>query len=359
MASHLMAGLSRSHEVAAASLYPSVNSPIEHRLRRVGVTLWQLGKRPGFDPRMFGALDRLIREMQPQVLHSHMSVLRYALPALLRHHVPVAVHTLHNLAEHESDTFGRFLQWFAFRRRCVLPIAISREVASSVKRVYGLESHAVVPNGIPVNKYAGSLADRISWRNKERFPDDAVLFTCVGRLEPQKNPAMLVRAFASLNDSRAHLVMLGQGSLREWLVSYIRELGLEQRVHLLGHRPEVRECLAGSDVFVLSSNWEGNPLAVMEAMAAGLPVVGTTVGGVPELVESGRQGFLVAPEDHRAFSTAMQILLGDAKKRAGMGDAARIRATEAFDVEQMVQSYAGIYRNALAENVRQAYVAAA
>jgi glycosyltransferase involved in cell wall biosynthesis len=205
MAADLMTGICRSRNVAVASLYASQNSTIEHRLAGAGIPLWHLGKHGGFDPRMFAALDRVVRRTRPHVVHTHMSVLRYALPGLLLRGVPVVIHTLHNLAEHETDAFGRFVNWFAFRGR-VLPVAISQEVASSMRRVYGLDCHAIVPNGIPVERYRGSPEDRIRWRARERFARDAVLFTCVGRLEPQKNPMMLLRAFATLDDPRAHLV---------------------------------------------------------------------------------------------------------------------------------------------------------
>jgi glycosyltransferase involved in cell wall biosynthesis len=351
MAAHLMTGISRSRNVAAASLYPSQNSTIENRLRGAGIPLWHLGKHDGFDPRMFAALDRVVRRTRPHVVHTHMSVLRYALPGLLLRAVPVVIHTLHNLAEHETDAFGRLVNWFAFRGR-VLPIAISQEVAASMKRVYRLDCHAIVPNGIPVERYRGSPEDRIRWRARERFAQDAVLFTCVGRLEPQKNPLMLLRAFAALDDPRAHLVMLGEGSLRDELITFIRERELGERVHLLGKRMDIPECIAASDVFALSSNWEGNPLAVMEAMAGGLPVIGTSVGGVPELVRSGQHGFLVSPGNDTAFADAMRILLNNVDKRLAMAEAARVHAEQAFDVEGMVRGYTAIYESALAGALR-------
>jgi glycosyltransferase involved in cell wall biosynthesis len=350
-ASYLMVALSEWHDVAGVCLYPSMNSSIESRLLQANIPVWHLGKRTGFDPKLFKSLDRVLKEVRPHVVHTHLSVLRYALPGLRRRRVPVVVHTLHNLAEHETDAFGRVVQWFAFRR-AVLPVAISREVAASVKRVYGVECKAMVPNCIPVENYRRSLADRVRWREKERFDRNAILFTCVGRLEPQKNPLLLVQAFAALNNPRIHLIMLGEGSLREQLAVYIREHGLERRVHLLGKRNEVPECLAASDVFVLSSNWEGNPLAVMEAMAAGLPVVATAVGGVPELVESGQQGILVPPGDCAAFTDAMRTLLNDPEKRMAMANAAHARATAAFNVERMAQGYESIYRAALTASGR-------
>src|SRR5258708_5507156 len=192
MAGHLMVGLSESHDVAAAGLYPAMNTPIEERLTQARIPLWNLGKRTGFDPRMFSALDRVFKEFQPDVVHTHMSVLRYALPGLLRRRVPVVVHTLHNVAAHETDAVGRLLQWFAFRQR-VIPVAVSREVVASFKGEYGLECTAMHPNCIPVGHYRRSPADRFRWRDEERFERDAILFTCVGRLEPQKNPLLLVK----------------------------------------------------------------------------------------------------------------------------------------------------------------------
>ena len=355
LAGHLMVGLSESHDVTAVGLYPAMNTSIEHKLRRAHIPIWHLGKRPGFDPRLYFALDRVLKQVRPQIVHTHLSVLRYALPALLRRRVPLVVHTLHNLAEHEADAFGRMVQRFAFRR-AVLPVAISREVAASVKRVYGRECAAMIPNCIPVENYRRNVADGIRWRERERFDRDAILFTCVGRLEPQKNPRLLVEAFATIDDPRAHLVMLGEGSLRDELVEYIRKRRLS-RVHLLGKRSEVKECLAASDVFVLSSNWEGNPLAVMEAMAAGLPVIGTMAGGVPELVESGQQGFIVPLGDCVGFANAMRTLLNNPELRAAMGNAACEHATAAFNVDRMAQGYASLYRKAL--NISQGAFAVA
>jgi len=341
-----MVGLSQSHDVIGAGLYPAMNSSIEAKLAQASIPLWHLGKRPGFDPSLFSALDQVFKKVRPHVVHTHLSVLRYALPGLLRRRVPVVVHTLHNLAQYENDAFGRFLQWFAFRR-AVLPVAISREVAASVKRVYGIECNALVPNCIPVAQYSRTEADRICWREKEGFRQDVIVFTSVARLDPQKNPFLLVQSFAALNDPRTHLVMIGDGTLRSKVAAYIRGCDLEQRVHLLGKRGDIPECLAASDAFVLSSDWEGNPLAVMEAMAAGLPVIATAVGGVPELVASGVEGILVPAGNSAALTDALRSLAGDSSRRSEMARAARTKAMSAFNVDRMAQGYAKLYREAL------------
>lgn len=343
MATHLMIGLAASHTVGAVGLLPYSDNAVERRLQNAGIPKWHLNKRPGFDMRMFGALSRVFREFQPDVVHTHMAVQRYVFPVLLRSRVPAAIHTIHNLARHETDSVGRVVHWFAFRNR-VVPVAISREVAASVQRVYGLACNAVVPNCIPVERYQPNDRDRQEWRARFHLGPEAVVFTCVGRLVAQKNPLLLMEAFAQVKDPRAHLVLLGEGPLAGEVAQYAKARALTDRVHLLGKQDCVPQMLAASDVFVLSSDWEGNPLAVMEAMAAGLPVVATAVGGVPELVASGEQGFLVPAGDAPAFASAMQTLLGDSELRRAMAAAAGARACREFTLERMVRGYEELYR---------------
>jgi glycosyltransferase involved in cell wall biosynthesis len=347
MAGDLMAALSERHEVAALSLYGLTGSVMEGRLRRAGVSLYQLGKRAGFDPSVFMGLDRVVREWHPHVVHTHLYVLRYALPALLRRPVPLAVHTVHNLAEHEADFLGRIVQRLAFRRR-VVPVPVSDQIARSVERVYRIRCGTVIPNCIPVERFGEDPAERVRWRKRHGFSSDVVLLTSVGRLEVQKDPLTLVRAFAAVSDPRVHLLMLGDGALRQRVMDLVRSLQLDDRVHLFGKRDDVAQCLAASDVFVLSSRWEGNPLAVMEAMASGLPVVGTAVGGVPELVESGQHGILVPPGEPAELARAMLLLCRNPETRASMGAAARERSGRQFGLPRMVEAYDALYRTAIA-----------
>jgi glycosyltransferase involved in cell wall biosynthesis len=346
MVGHLLLGLSRTNDVAGVTLYPARNSLTEKRLRHARVPLWHLEKHNGFAPKIFSSLARVVREFQPHVVHTHLSVLRYLAPALLSHSVPLVIHTLHNLAEHETDSVGHFINRFAFRHG-VLAVAISQEVAASFEQFYRRKPAGIVPNGIPVNQYESAPDDGARWRETEGFDRDVVLFTSVARLEPQKNPFLLLRAFLSLNAERAHLVFLGSGSLMEELKAYIYAHGLEERVHALGKRDNVRECLAASDVFVMSSDWEGNPLSVMEAMGASLPVVSTAVGGVPELVRSGEDGILVPAGDCAALTEAMRLLLDNTGIRMAMGRSACARASAEFGVERMVEGYMNMYHAAL------------
>jgi glycosyltransferase involved in cell wall biosynthesis len=347
IAGDLMAAFSERHEVAALSLYGLTGSALEERLRRAGVSLYQLRKRAGFDPSVIFGVDRVLRELRPDVVHTHLYVLRYVLPALLRRPAPLAVHTVHNQAEHEADFLGRMVQRLAFRRR-VVPVAISNLIARSLERVYGIQCKAIIPNGIPVERFGGEPDDRIRWREEHGFSRDVVLLASAGRLAAQKDPLMLVQAFATVRDPHAHLLVLGEGTLFQRVMELVRSLKLEPRVHLLGNRDDVARCLAASDIFVMASRWEGNPLAVMEAMASGLPVVSTAVGGVPDLVESGQHGILVPPGEPAALARAMEFLCRNPETRRSMGAAARERASREFSLEQMVEAYDALYRTAIA-----------
>ena len=148
-------------------------------------------------------------------------------------------------------------------------------------------------------------------------------------------------------DAPLCLLLVGGGELENAVREQVAALGLQERVRFLGVRADVADILRASDVFVLSSRWEGNPLSVMEAMAAGLPVVSTAVGGVPELVRDRETGLLVPSEDAEALTRAMQALVDDPVRRQAMGAAARQYAVAHFDIRHTVRGYEQLYESLL------------
>ena len=325
----------------------------ERTLAEDGIQVWYMGKERGFDPSVLGRVARTMEHFRPQVVHTHTYALRYAFPYMLFRRVPAMVHTVHNLAEREIGWYGRWVHRLAFRRG-VLPVAIASEVADSIHRVYGIDDPPLIPNGIQLETFRGPSIDREGWRNQEGFATTDVLFVFVAWLRPQKNPALLLEAFrrGPASDPRAHLLFAGtgdeqSGSLKSELERQIGAWGLRERVHLLGLRSDVPELLNAADVFVLSSDYEGNPLAVMEAMAAGKPVVSTAVGGVPELVEDGC-GLLVPPLDAQALSKAMSHMLENPSARKSMGEKSARRAVERFDLRLMTEAYEDLYKKLVA-----------
>jgi glycosyltransferase involved in cell wall biosynthesis len=345
VAVHIVRGLNRQrYEPVVVSFTGRLGCDLDRLLEEAGVEVRYLGKRPGFDYRMYSRLHPVLRDWQPDIVHTHLHVLRYALPSLLLLKRASLLHTVHNLAEREIEPRARWIQGYAFKRG-IVPVAVAGEVALSLRRLYGIQTCRVIPNCIPTDCYACPQTPRREWRAREGFGDENVLFVCVARFAPQKNHALLLKAFAQgpASDPNAHLVLVGEGSLRQQLEEQARNLGLAGQAHFLGLRADIPDVLGAMDVFVLSSDYEGNPLSVMEAMASGLPIVSTAAGGVPDLFESGKEGLIVQPGDVQGLSSSMISLLRNREARQSMGMAATRRAKENFDVSTMVQAYEELY----------------
>jgi len=345
VAVHIVRRLDRQrYEPVVISFTRRLGCDLDRMLEEAGVEVRYLGKRPGFDYRMYFRLHPVLRDCQPDIVHTHLHVLRYALPFLLLLKRVSLLHTVHNLAEREIEPRARWIQRYALNHG-VVPVAVAKEVALSLERLYGIQRCRVISNGIPTDSYACPQTPRREWRTKERFGTDDILFVCVARFAPQKNHSLLLKAFAQgpASDPKAHLVLVGEGVLREQLEEQAKSLGLAGQVHFLGLRTDIPDVLGAMDVFVLSSDWEGNPLSVMEAMASGLPIVSTAAGGVADLVESGKQGLIVPLGDVQGFSGAMISLLRNQEARQRLGLAAARRARQSYDVSTMVRAYEELY----------------
>ena len=324
LVSSLVAGLDRSRfEPAVVTLYDASPNDLEPVVREAGVPLTRLGKRPGFDLRMFARLRRVLDEFRPDVVHTHSYVMRYTLPVVRC----AAVHTVHNIAAQEVDRAGKLVHRIGFHRG-VIPVAVADEVARTFEAEYGRRPRTIL-NGIDAAKFHRPEA-REEWRRTNGFRDDDVLVVSVARLVPQKNPHLLAR---SLPDG-FRLLLAGEGPLRD-------ELSGLDSVHLLGVRADLPELLSACDVFALASDWEGHPIALMEALAAALPTVATDVGGVSEIV--GDAGILVSPRDSAALKTA---ILQAYAQRQHLREAA-LRRSAQFDIRKTVEAYEAVFEEAV------------
>ena len=203
---------------------------------------------------------------------------------------------------------------------------------------------AVVPNGIDAGRLPDA-ADRHRARAAFGVPDDAFVVGTVARLDPVKDLGSLVLAFGQLRAAhpRSHLVIVGDGPERGRLEAMARENGLAPAIFLLGQRDDARALLAGFDAYVNCSTSEGVSLSVLEAMAAGLPIVATRVGGTPEVIEHSRTGVLVPARNSRALAEALFTLAADGLSARTLGAAARFAVEERFTIDRMVDHYARVY----------------
>lgn len=206
----------------------------------------------------------------------------------------------------------------------------------------------VVPNALgEARSLAG--AERAALRAALTLAPEDFVWLAVGRLEPQKNHGSLLAAFAALRLRRpeARLLVAGDGSLTEELSALVRQMSLGEAVVFLGHHPDVPRLLGVADALVLASKWEGLPNAVMEAMAAGIPCVGTPVGGVPELIEDGVTGWLAASPDARDLDAAMERLMAaPSDLRASMAHAAREAVQSRFGLQEIADRWQRVIEGA-------------
>lgn len=230
------------------------------------------------------------------------------------------------------------LRW-AFRRSRGV-ISVSNATTDHMVTKLGVPAPLVrtVPNGI-----AFTPGDRRRIRTELGLADDGLLVIAVGNLVPRKGHAYLLRAMAQLPEAVRGLpwavAIAGRGDEEAPLRALAAELGIADRVHLLGHRDDIADLLAASDIFTMPSLWEGLPVAMLEAMFCEKPVVASAVSGIPEAIASGTDGLLVPAEDPAALAAALAELLGSPARRAELGAAGRARAQRQFSVSTMVDAY--------------------
>lgn len=208
-------------------------------------------------------------------------------------------------------------------------------------RGFRAERIHVVPYGVDTERLRPNASERRSVR-AELGLSDQPLAAMVARLDEQKGHDVFLEALADVE--RVHALIIGTGALADRLKANAAERGLADRVRFLGHRPDVPRLLQAADVLVLSSHDEGLPYVVLEAMAVGLPVVATRVGGLEEAVEDGRTGLLVPPGSAVALASALRWILGAADRARACGEAGRRRVVEAFQESDMVREVERVFR---------------
>ena len=198
----------------------------------------------------------------------------------------------------------------------------------------------VIPNGVDATRFAPRPSDRQIIRNELGLPPDLPVCGVVAALRPEKNLGLLIRAFAKASEHhKAALVIAGDGPEKNQLADLTRQLGIGDRVHLLGTRRDIPQLLNSLDLFALSSKMEANPVSILEALATGVPVVAPRVGSIPDTVRDGMTGLLAKPSDEADLTAHLTMLLSDAPLRRQMGEAGRDDILASWTLEHMVDGY--------------------
>jgi glycosyltransferase involved in cell wall biosynthesis len=324
------------------------------RAEAAGLPVWIVPQRPGLDLAWVASFARRLRREQIDVLHSHEFTMNVfggtaALLAGVR-----ALSTIHGRSW-VVERPRRVLAYRVLRRLGIPIVAVSEDLGGFLARGLSISRAGlgIVHNGIPLPPLvptAERAARRIEARAAIGVPAEGPLVVAVGNLYPVKDHATLVRALADI--PRARVAIAGRGEEEGRLRALASELGLAERLHLLGLRDDVHNVLAAGDVFVQSSLSEGLPLAVLEAMAASLPVVATNVGGIGEAVKDRETGYLVPAGDPVQLAGALAHVLESPDRGAALGAAGRRRVEAEFSIEVMAERYRALYRSADASQRR-------
>ena len=322
------------------------------RIVRDDVQFIALNKHPGHALWMYPRLFRLFRELRPHIVHTrNLAALELAVPAWAAG-VAFRIHGEHGRDVGDLDGSNKKFQWVRrlYRPFVTYYIALSHDLAHYLTDRVGVGRNKVcqIYNGVDAQRFYP--ADRRQAMTGCPFDDpDLWLVGTVGRMQTVKNQTDLARAFIevlrlvpALRKS-LRLVMIGDGSLRQPVQALLEEAGCADLAWLPGERGDVPDVLRGLDCFVLPSLAEGVSNTILEAMACGLPVIATDVGGNSELVDDGSTGILVPPGNVPALAAAIAGLADDGKRAAAMGRAGRQRVEREFSLAAMVDQYRTLY----------------
>jgi glycosyltransferase involved in cell wall biosynthesis len=282
-------------------------------------------------PRDVAWLTGVLREERADVAHLHTFASQVLGTRAARRTGARILRTEHSTRVYDDPTCWPFSRWSLARADAAVAISEHVRAVALARAPWAAAKMRVVPNGVDLEHFAP----------RDDAKADAFTFVIVGRLEPRKGVDRAIEALAAVPGAR--LDILGIGEERASLESKARALGVADRVSFLGYVKDARPILARAHAALCSSRSEGLGIALLEAMATGLPVVGFAVGGVPEIVVDGTTGMLCPPDDVAALGATMREAVASPAKLAEMGAAARERVVEGFSVGAMVAGYAAVY----------------
>lgn len=324
------------HKVVAVSLYTE-HTYITERLEKKGFSIIYLEKKFGLDFSMIRKLIKVFNQEKPDAIHTHLDSLKYVvIAAKLSNTKCRIIQTVHNVAEKEASGIVYKINKFFYKKSWAIPVALSNEIQKSISEYYGLEFSSIpcVFNGIDLSKCLPK---------NEYSLEDTIKITHVGRFAEQKNHRGLIDIFSNVLTVFPNCVLqlVGDGELREEIELYVKNKNISDKVIFLGMQSNVYPILHDSDLFVLPSVYEGFPMTLIEAMATGLPIVATAVGGVPDMLNNGYSAAIL-PCDVKLLSDASIELLQNQHMRNVYGNRV-LKKSCLYSSKSMAEKYCSIY----------------
>ncbi len=325
------------HEVIVISMYDH-RSAITERLEHKGVDIRYLHKKAGFDFSMITKMKKIFKDEKPDVIHTHLYLMPYAIPAAVLSGIKRRVHTVHNEADKENSKNARRLYSFFYKFCGVTPVALSEIIRDSIEKEYKIpqEEIPVILNGIDL----ANCIEKKDYSIKCKFK-----ILHIGRFTEQKNHLRLLESFKIFHQKnhQSELLLIGDGEKRAEAENYVETHNLQDSVCFLGLQSDVYTYLCDADIFTLPSDYEGVPITLIEAMGTGLPIVATSVGGVPDMLVNGESAILCDKDAHE-IACAFEDLYISEDKRKRLGMMAKTESI-AFSSAKMAREYSQIYNN--------------
>ena len=348
------------HEIIVCSLYGFENEEYgrlkDHFDRSVTIT--ELGKKKGLDPFIFFRVYRLIRKLKPDVVNTHMGAIYYFFPLLFLYSKTRFFHTIHTMPDQEDRRgFLTTIKRFFIKRSWLNIIALSKLNAENARELYGLtgtrqaENLRQIENGIQPFQPGPDFESAKQEIESLRLNSETRVLTHLGRINPVKNQAMMIEAIRRMETEQKNviLIFLGYASADQTELEKTLFENCPQQVKYLGRRSNIRDFLALSDGFCLSSHYEGCPITLLEALSVGAIPLCTPVGGMPDLVEHSVTGFL----SHDVTSESYYELLNDFQSRS-TDELSELKKkciesfNDRFDIATCSEKYLNYYNEKLA-----------
>lgn len=339
--------------ILACSNYQALDKWCEN-FKREGIQIIRLDVKSKHDPRHLKLLKQIIQQEKIDILHAHIwnpASGRYAYMAAKSTKIPLIT------TEHDPFKLSAIKDLFKkYQLKTVSKIiTVSQENAKTLKSLYPNQANKIqtIHNGIDTTWWQSQLlrfTDGDYQEIKEKIFHarlNTLIITCIAELHERKGQKYLIQAIAEITNQfpNTKLVLVGDGPDKENLYDLVKKMDLQRHVTFTGKSKEIPAILKASDIFVLPSRREAFGLVNLEAMMIPLPIVASNVGGIPEVVEDGKTGILVKPENHTELAKALKILIENEKIREGLAEAGKKRVMENFSAKKMAQEYEKVYQN--------------
>lgn len=331
--------LQKGHQVIILSFY-DLDSPRVERLQNAGADIRFLGKKPGFDVKTLKKVRRILKEEKPDVIHSHLNVLKYVALSGFCTRKTANFYTVHNVANVDSTGLDKLLNIILFKWFNVMPVALSEKIKNTITGYYKIN-----PSKVPI---VLNGADLSKCENKTDYKlGEKIKLIHIGRFADQKNHHEILKAFKIVSKKYPNTVLqlVGDGENREIIENYIAQNSLLNAVELLGLTGNVFQYLNKADIFLLPSLYEGLPITLIEAMGCGLPCAASKVGGIPDIIEDGKNGIFCESFCDSIASKLIEFIENE-QLRKTCGTNAKETAKN-FSAERMGAEYEKLYKQIL------------